>query len=155
MVYGDLGPSVGYSNANTYPIFTGDWNGDGMTDIGRVRQYGVNFRVSNGSGWSDYTGIDNDFCPGAPSYYADATIDPMLIGDWNHDGKIDIGRVGYEKDYLYLSSGSGWTFCTGIPSLGSYGNSSLDYPTFTGDWNGDRKTDIGKITPEGVTFVLN
>ncbi len=39
-------PAQGYSDNNTRPIFTGDWNGDGLTDIARVSGSGVQFKVS-------------------------------------------------------------------------------------------------------------
>ena len=80
-----------YGNTDEYPIFTGDWNKDGKTDIGRVTKTGVKFYTSGDNNtWNTYGGIDN---LGRDQGYTNATTFPILTGDWNGDGRTDIGRV--------------------------------------------------------------
>lgn len=37
-------PGQGYTDGNVYPLITGDWNGDGLTDLGRVADSRVNLK---------------------------------------------------------------------------------------------------------------
>ncbi|MEW6115271.1 MAG: SpvB/TcaC N-terminal domain-containing protein [Nitrospirota bacterium] len=70
-------PAQGYSNENTYPIFTGDFNGDGKTDVGRVHSSGVSVYVANGSGgWT----MLNDLADFSPAQgYSNANTYPLYL----------------------------------------------------------------------------
>jgi hypothetical protein len=153
---GNIGPEQGYTNASTHPILTGDWNGDGRTDIARVWCCGIVFFISTGSGWAEYSsgGIGNI---GPSQGYVDANVHPIFTGDWNGDGLTDLARVWCCGVSFYLNTGSGWTFYHDLawygPSQG-YTNAS-EMPILTGDWNGDGKTDFARVWSSGITFLVS
>lgn len=153
----NFGIAAGYTDTEVFPLFVGDWNGDGKTDIGRVWSQGVVFYTSNGDGtWNTYF----NFAGGAlapSSGYANATEYPILMGDWNGDGKTDIARAWCCGLSFYVSNGAGFTYLGDLAdfSLQQGYNSTLTYPLFTGDWNGDGKTDIGRVWDGGVQFYLS
>ena len=126
--------------------FTGDFNGDGKTDIAVIapRLGGIGSYLSNGDGtfhaaYSSQTGADWVDWPGAKEF----------TGDFNGDGKTDIAVIapGLGGIGSYLSNGDG-TFHAAY-SLQT-GADWVDWPgakEFTGDFNGDGKTDIAVIAP--------
>jgi RHS repeat-associated protein len=143
-------PGQGYSNASQYPIMTGDFNGDGRTDIARVDNQGVGVYLSTGSGWVSMAGISGDF--GRNQGYTDASVYPIVAGDFNGDGNTDIGRVTSQGFKTYLSTGAGFVAGPGFPALSpqqGYTNASI-YPMLTGDFNGDGRTDIARVSIIGV-----
>src|SRR3989338_3074389 len=129
--------------------FTGDFNGDGKTDIGVYDSVNGNWLValSTGSGFSSKgTWLANWL----PNYQGNT-----FTGDFNGDGKTDIGVYdsingnwlvalstgnGFSSKGTWLKSTyagyGGYLFNTG--GVYSSGNGFL-----TGDFNGDGKTDIG------------
>ncbi len=145
------GPNGGYTDASVYPILIGDWNGDGRTDIGRVHNTGTTFQVSTGSGWRAYA---DDWDGGPNRGFSNASRYPVLIGDWNGDGKTDFGRVNNAGMFMRISTGTGWQGYADGPGWGpnnGYTDSST-YPLVTGDWNGDGKTDVARVHNAGVAF---
>lgn len=74
-----------FGDADSIPI-VGDWNGDGVTEVG-VYRHGHFFLDLNGNGrWDDddlWARLGNEF-------------DYPVSGDWNGDGKDDIGIFGPE-----------------------------------------------------------
>ena len=85
-------PSTGYTDGSTFPIFTGDWNGDGKTDFARVHQTGIHFLNSTGTGFV----FSNNVVGYAPSTgFTNGSTFPVLTGDWNGDGRVGFGRVHY------------------------------------------------------------
>ncbi|MBN2531494.1 MAG: hypothetical protein JXB88_01315 [Spirochaetales bacterium] len=64
------------------PVITGDWNGDGRTDVARTGFSGIVSRVSSGTGWKDYDSIDGF---GISSGYSSTLRFPVLTGEWNGD----------------------------------------------------------------------
>lgn len=123
---------------------TGDFNGDGRTDI--------QLFVANGSGWRSYVALSK----------GDGTFDPAVswtdllnysggwipgTADFNGDGKTDIyvsfageaGQGGW-KTRVALSNEYG-TFGTPIP-WGDIHNYTGGWIQGLGDFNGDGKTDI-------------
>ncbi len=150
----DGGLNRGFTDADRYPVLTGDWNGDGKTDFGRVNDAGIFFRVSTGSGWAGY--------PNGPPWgpnggYTGANRYPLLIGDWNGDGKTDIGRVFNGGVTFFVSTGSGWQHYADDAEGGpNRGFSDADrYPVLIGDWNGDGKTDFGRVHDGGIYFRVS
>jgi hypothetical protein len=137
---------------------TGDWNGDGKTDIGLKSKDGRWFvAFSNGSGqfvnqaqWLSNFGNDNADPGGAP-------FEP-ITGDWNGDGKTDIGLKSKDgRWFTAVSDGSG-QFINQAQWLSNFGNDNADpggapFLPITGDWNGDGKTDIGLKSNDGRWFV--
>jgi len=147
----DLCPNEGYSDAHTYPMVIGDFNGDGRTEVGRVAAPGVSFYQPTDSGWqvmpflSDY---------GTNQGYSDANTYPLLIGDFNGDGKTEVGRTGMSGTNFYQLTGSGWQMSS---SFGDFGqnqgyDSANTHPVIVGDFDGDGRTDVGRVASTGVTF---
>ena len=118
----------------------GDWNGDGVTEIG-VRR-GASWFLDNGNGSWDGCGYfpANDACIsqfGHPS-------DQPVTGDWNGDRFTTIGIRRGES--WFLDNGNGvWDGC-GAPPAQDICISSFGQPTdqaVVGDWNSDGVTSIG------------
>ena len=66
------------------PIGGGDWNGDGLDEIG-VYSAGKWYRDVNGNGTWDATDL-----AALVTYGPTSGVTPM-VGDWNGDGKDEIG----------------------------------------------------------------
>jgi hypothetical protein len=77
-------PDGNFGLPSDIPI-TGDWNGDGTTDIGVFRN-GAWYLDANGNRQWD-AGTDVAIAPGAFGLSSDSPV----IGDWNGDGIADIG----------------------------------------------------------------
>jgi lysophospholipase L1-like esterase len=124
-----------FGNPNDIPI-TGDWNGDGKTNIGIFRK-GAWYLDFNGNGKWD-PGVDKEY----PVGYFGVSNDIPITGDWNGDGKTNIGVFRKGGWYLDFNGNGQWdkNVDTTISS-GSFGIRN-DIP-ITGDWNGDGKTNIG------------
>ncbi|MEW6246283.1 MAG: toxin TcdB middle/N-terminal domain-containing protein [Nitrospirota bacterium] len=120
-----------------YELHTGDFNGDGKTDIylhGRP-----------GTGNHDYMGLSTgtgfNVTPWTWTSGGNWTDYEVILGDFNGDAKTDLyihqRYPGAPYDYMGTSTGTGfqlWTWTSG-------GNWA-DYQVIPGDYNGDGKTDI-------------
>ena len=150
----DWAPTQGYSDGNIFPVITGDWNGDGMTDVGRVGGNEVRFKISTGVGWSTYPNIGN-WSPGQT--FTDANTYPIFTGDWNGDGRTDVARVSGVNIGFQVSTGSGWTDYPGFTDWSpDQGYTDADkFPILVGDWNGDGMTDIGRVGGNEVRFLIS
>ncbi len=115
---------------------TGDWNGDGKDDIGVYRESSSRFyRDTNGNGRWDGSSVDSVSTMGALG-------DTPITGDWNGDGKDDIGVYRGATNRFYRDvDGNGIWDSTSVDRVDSFGTSG-DTPII-GDWNGDGKDDIG------------
>jgi hypothetical protein len=127
----------GWGNGVTN-VFTGDFNGDGKWDIGvtgtaddKERTWYI--RYGDGKG-----GFGNQ-----TAYNWGNGVTNVFAGDFNGDGKWDIGVTGTDKQnerYWYIRYGDG---------KGNFGNQTTYWwgngvtNIFTGDFNGDGKWDIG------------
>lgn len=111
----------------------GDWNGDGMTDIGIFRNSTRRFFLDyNGNGVLDNATIDR--------YYIFGNInDTPVSGDWNNDGRTEIGTYNLSRYWFIDLDGNG-SLGTGDPSFRFV--IAGDIP-MTGDWNNDGITDVG------------
>ena len=123
------GQTCGASSSALQPI-TGDWNGDGSTDIGLRRVSTGMFYFRTGPDWSQSTvswsaGKGSDLQP--------------ITGDWNGDGSTDIGLRRVSTGMFYFRTGPDWSQSTVSWSAGK----GSDLQPITGDWNGDGSTDIG------------
>ena len=121
-------PVYNYGLATDAPII-GDWDADGQDDIGVFRGIsgnGVFILDSNGNGYWD--GSD------AADYFG-YDVDTPIIGDWNGDGRDNIGVVqaigGYGIFILDSNGSDSWDgedvgYCYGL---------ATDTP-LVGDWDG-------------------
>lgn len=126
----------------TGQCFTGDFNGDGKTDVAcYTSSAGVwNVALSTGSGWQ------LESWSGGPGPALPVT-DQCVTGDFNGDGKTDLacytGNTGSWN--IALSTGSGWQseFWNGGPLLVDEWNViPVGGQCFAADFNGDKKTDL-------------
>jgi hypothetical protein len=117
--------------------FTGDLNGDGMTDMWCETSSGSgtwSVALSTGNGWS--TATWNGPEPKTP------VGNQCFAGDLNSDGKTDMWCQTRSKSELWsvaLSMGAGWSMSTvSGPEL----KKPISDQCLTGDANGDGKTDF-------------
>ena len=146
---GSFGPLQQVAGSGTYFVGSitaavGDFNGDGKLDIATaIQTAGATIQgliqVSLGNG-------DGTFQVGASVPNVASVTSPLLVGDFNADGKLDLATGGF----FYYGNGDG-TFPTSNGSSGA--------PTFVlvGDANGDGLLDVFDETitihssPSGVT----
>ena len=127
---------------------TGDFNGDGLTDIALIRSnywYTMPVAFANGSGGFDVTNYGiGDF---ARYSGQGATI---LTGDFNGDGRTDIamtGGTGWNTLPVAFSNGNG-TFVVTNQYVGSFAQWATEGATaIAADFNGDGKTDVALTGP--------
>lgn len=148
------GPGTSITNAHVYPIFTGDWNGDGRMDWGRVQSGSVSFFVANGGSFTEIAAIQGW---GTSAGFSDGNTFPVLTGDWNGDGKTDWARVQTLGITFFISTGSGfvqWAHVSGWGTNAGFTNGNV-YPIVTGDWNGDGRTDWARVQSNFVSFFVS
>ncbi len=139
------------AGSGEYIPLTGDFTGDGLTDIcvyqpqyGRwfvARNDGDHFTPLNGpytvSSWLTDWGTGSGFVP--------------LVGDFNNDGKADVAVYRPQYGRWYVAFNNYGTANSFTQSTGTYTEQSwyTDWGTgsgfvpLVGDYNGDGKTDIG------------
>lgn len=110
----------------------GDWDGDGLVNLGIRTPKRSMFKLRTDAGLTKIVW-------GVPS-------DRPVAGDWDGNGTTDIGvrRPGEAAFYQRLPDGS-----AAVVPLGD----ADDLPV-TGDWNGDRVTDLGVFDQGTATFTL-
>ena len=117
--------------------WTGDFDGDGKTDIASASGGNVLILLSTGRGFNNRTWA-------VPNAWGGAGY--TWVGDFNGDGKTDIASANGGSVYVHLSTGSGFDNQTwAVPN--AWGGS--DY-TWVGDFNGDGNTGI--VSLAGFNF---
>jgi hypothetical protein len=134
---------------------TGDWNGAGFDEIGVYRVdstmidpasglHPLMFSLDvNGNGQWDPSGGDQ-------SFYFGVQGDTVVIGDWDGDGKDEIGVV---------RAGSDGTLVWSIDMTGDHTNYVVYHFGMNGDepiagvWSGNGKTEIGTVRTVGGGLV--
>ena len=141
--------STAYGPSGVTPI-VGDWNGDGRHQIGVYRAYG-----DNGKFILDYD--DNGaWAEGDRVYAYGLASDTPIVGDWNGDGRDEVGNfraAGDLGEFILDSNGNGVWDPT--DRAFSYGLAS-DTP-IVGDWNGDGRDEVGLLRAAGDLgeFILD
>ena len=113
---------------------SGDWNGDGKTDLG------VFHRTATGSSFRKLVGTTTSTLTFGTGW------DRVFVGDWNADGKADVGvrPPGSTKFVQRLS--------TGALVKTDYG--SKQALPLAGDWDGDGTGQLGVWRPDIHRFAM-
>jgi subtilisin family serine protease len=154
--------NVGIPNFGTWAttpgakILTGDFNGDGRTDIALAGGNGwttVPIAFSNGNGSFTVTNAPNAYLP----TWANTPNVKIVTGDVNGDGRTDITLTGI----------NGWTtipvgFSNGDGTFGVTNSPVANFPIWaatpnvkllTGDFNHDNRLDLALTGVQGWTTV--
>lgn len=121
--------AISWGTTGDEPVI-GDWNGDGIDDVGIRRPAESAFYLAGGP-------VGLPF--GVPT-------DRPVAGDWDGDGRDEIGVRRASDASFYLARRGGPTVQV---QLGDSDDISV-----TGDWNGDRITDLGVFDPGTSIFTL-
>ncbi|MEE4380243.1 MAG: choice-of-anchor Q domain-containing protein [Candidatus Competibacteraceae bacterium] len=107
---------LSFGNPGDQPI-AGDWDNDGVTEIG-VRR-GSNWFLDNGNGVLDSCGAapNQDVCISGFGI----AIDQPIAGDWNGDGFAGIGVKRNSDWYLDRNANDQWDGCTTDSCLFGWG----------------------------------
>jgi hypothetical protein len=148
--------SGGTGSSSSSIRVAGDFNGDGKSDTLNITPRGtsgINIvpLLSDGSGSFNYGGL----------WYWDVSLTigqfKLVPGDFNGDGKTDLalitshGTSGINVTVLLSNGSTGFTY-NGL----WYYDTSTTFSTFRnypGDFNGDGKTDLAIVTPQGTNGI--
>jgi hypothetical protein len=148
---GGEGPAVPV----TGQCVTGDFNGDGKTDIACFTGFAGEIwavSLSTGSGW------ETQFWGGGPLLATEWTVVPIpgqcFAADFNGDGKTDLAcSDGVDGNWsVALSTGSGWN--TASWSGGPVVPLPMTQQCVSGDLNGDGKADLACWSGEGGGWAV-
>ncbi|GEM_PF-1047524 len=133
----ELGASIMTSKQFIKPQLTGDFNGDGLTDLAYYKEEdNYAFQVSLSANYS--------FAP--PSEWSRGFLDKdstPLLADFNGDGLTDLCKFQNGQWIIALSTGSGFDTTNArnwVENSGSFGRGKKP---LTGDFNGDGRLDVG------------
>jgi hypothetical protein len=127
---------------------SGDWNSDGKTEIGVFRNSTHLFYLDyNGNGVWNGASVDRQYNFGLSG-------DIPVFGDWNLDGRTEIGVFRPSTHLFYLDyNGNGMWNGASLDRQYNFGLTG-DIPV-TGDWNTDGKYEIGVFRPSTHLFYLD
>ena len=140
----DVRGVFGVGIPNAIPV-VGDWNGDGKTKIG-IYADGIWYLDMNSNWQWDGEGTDVRGVFGVG--LANAV---PVTGDWNGDGKTEIGI--YSEGNWYLDKNQNWAW-DGEPTdvYGIFGVGLPNVIPVTGDWGGTGVTKIG-VYSDGYWYL--
>jgi hypothetical protein len=137
-----------FGETSPYSLAVSDFNGDGRWDYARLGgtgayvYYGAAGRTFTPS-FQTYPGLDF----GLPSTWE------TITGDFNGDHRADYARIGGTGAWVYYGTTSGFT-----QTFYSYGGSDFvqpsKYKTIVGDFDGDKRTDYGRLGDTGAYFYF-
>jgi PKD repeat protein len=126
----------------------GDWNADGRTEIGVYRPSTHMFYLDyNGNGAWNGAAVDR-------SYNFGITGDIPIPGDWNADGRTEIGVYRPSTHLFYLDYNGNGVWDGGVTDRQYNFGLSGDIPR-PGDWNADGRTEIGVFRNATHLFYLD
>jgi hypothetical protein len=144
-------PAIDFGLPSSYDPISGDFDGDGKTDYGRVGDTGAWLYFGNGNGtftqvFKPFTGLNF----GAPHRFE------TIAGDFNGDGRTDYARLGDQDSFIFFGN-SDRTSWQGYHQYKWGNNYDLHFgfvpsawTTIQGDFNGDGKADYGRIGATGA-----
>ena len=126
----------------------GDWDNNGKSEIGVFRNSTHLFYLDyNGNGVWNGSVVDRQYNFGISG-------DLPVSGDWNNDGKSEIGVFRNSTHLFYLDyNGNGVWNGSVVDRQYNFGISG-DLP-ISGDWNNDRKSEIGVFRNSTHLFYLD
>jgi hypothetical protein len=133
----NLPATIHNSGSSEQQFLTGDFNGDGKTDVFQTYRGWGSIPVcrSTGAGWS---------CSNLPAtiYNSGSSEQRFLAADVNGDGLTDIVQTyrGWQSYPVCLSTGSGWD-CQNVPAT-IFNSGSSEQQFLTGDFNDDGREDL-------------
>jgi hypothetical protein len=136
-----------YSEGNTSaagPIATGDFNGDGNTDLAVVdgRHNTIAILLGNGKGEFHMSGAPTPFA-------GSGDTSSIAVGDFNGDGKQDVAVVNENLDIMLGNGSGGLTQAPASPlTLPTFGSSVV-----AGSFNGDGQDDLAVADISGHVSV--
>jgi hypothetical protein len=141
-----------WANTPGVRVITGDFNGNGMTDIALVRQRpgwaSIPIAFADGAGgWNITNGSAPDFIPA----WASTPGVRVITGDFNGNGITDIALVrqtpGWASIPIAFADGAGgWNITNGsAPDFITAWASTPGARIVTGDFNGNGLTDIALV----------
>ena len=124
-----LRQSISRYGDNPCSVTTGDFNGDGKTDLATANAVSKNISVLLGNG-------DGTFAA-AVNYAAGDDPSSVTTGDFNGDGKTDLAAANSDSDNISVLLGNGnGTFAVAV----NYAAGDAPFSVTTGDFNGDGKS---------------
>lgn len=123
---------------------TGDFNGDGKTDLVVTTSSGLIILLGSG---------DGSFQPKASYPFANGPLS-FAVGDFNGDGKLDLAVTAFNSGTVSVMFGNGdGTFQAPV----SYGTGVNPSAAAVGDFNGDGKLDFAVVNngSSSVSIFLN
>jgi uncharacterized repeat protein (TIGR01451 family) len=138
-----VGDKSGQFGANGDIAIAGDWNGDGVDQVGVFRPSSAFFYIDNG---------DFSFGTGDKSGQFGANGDIPIVGNWDGIGGDDkVGVFRPSSGYFYIDNGNlSWDAGDKSGQFGANG----DIP-IVGDWDGDGVDQIGVFRPSIGNFFLD
>lgn len=139
-VCGNEAAALVKSDSSEEQFLAGDFGGDGRTDVFQLNRSRSSIQTcqSTGSAWSCSALAAGVVNSGSPEQR-------FLTGDFDGDGRTDIFQTyrGWSTIPVCTSTGSKWSCSSLKASVVNSGSSEQRF--VTGDFNGDKKTDIAQV----------
>jgi hypothetical protein len=138
---GDVASEVASFAGPGLPL-VGDWNGDGVDDTGKLVGLRFYLDMDGDRKWTGNAGGDRN-----TSFAASFVVQEPVVGDWNGDGRDQIGVYLGQGRFLLDANGNGiWDGAAGGDYNVLFARRGNSTPIIA-DWNGDGVDDVGILVP--------